>query len=321
MRHFHRLAAAAAERGGGSADLEEADLDLLAELDRESDRVDPLLVRSLMIAYHRRACELALSGNHRGAQRYWDRAHEFWDQRIHKKTAFWGEYVASYNQGQQRQLQLGPDELQRRIGRRMAGLCVSICGGLIEEQEMQAARPYWEMACAVGGSDLAREVFGEAVNLDAVLSRLDPNRNPAAIYDLYRFLYDTIERKEVYEKIMLEMAYRQAVRELNRDNPGDFIRHIVQAGEFNANFRVLAEKLRRLGNAVISAIVACFNANALARTFREANRELDDEEALFSVVWVYANSIDSVAGGINTWTVPRIMDQILVMVYKDLLKK
>jgi tetratricopeptide (TPR) repeat protein len=325
VHQFARLAQAASKNAATSERIDEPVLRLLDELYRQGDRSEAMLVRSVAVAYHRRAYELATAGQHAESRRYWSRAHQLWIQEIRGKGQFWTDFISTYNRGQQYKLESNAPELEEHMLRQMGGLCVSFCGAMLEgrrgepqkrravdaddwdgestygveggaagrsgrfgdcDPNFDDAEFYFKEAKQLAGQAKAVEMFKEIVDVNAIIRVLDAGRNPSRAYHLFKFLYDKIDRSDEYKKAVGNAALGVAVDALQSDNVSLFMEWLDKAADHDSDMRTIRLVVRQLGQPMITRVLSRMSELGVRAVLRAKQPQMAGQFLLAAVVAV-----------------------------------
>lgn len=359
LHKLHKLVTTASRAGvlGNGTDDGQSDdqiIPLLDELHGAAAKPDIHLVRSTMVAHHRKACALAKEGKHKPARNHWERAHGIWAKQIADKKAFWKDYRDACNDGKQYQIQMSEADLGKTLQRRMAGVCVGLTGKAVAQQGYDEAEFYWDEARKIAPDSVCKELFKEVVNVVDLVAQFNVRTNPGKVVRLYRFLYEKIDHCEEYRKeleqleiveavegikqgeydlarkmgkkgsketrkILADHALENAIQALKGNEIRRCHRLLELTGEFDSDWIKLAAKIKLLGDTVLNVIVSGVQGHDLVKVLVLANPAKADV-ILFQVVLGYAEINVQMTGGLDAYKVRQTLDQVIMAMVQAMLK-
>ncbi len=353
IRLLHDLATATEQKGGNSDDLDEDLLRMLNHLCKSAQDSDAPIIRSALIAYHQKAFTLAMRGAHYNAEPYWARANELWLGRVRKRGEFWKGYIETYNAGKKYALQSSEEELEDKVAKRLAGVCIGLAAQSLKEHDFRNADYYWAEGVRLARTDACRELFKDIANVNDLLGEIDFIRDPDLGYDMFLFLsknvdpddenyreqldylevlkgieeakhgnYGMLRRlTETATKKVREFAGQRLVREsiqaLLARNVYDFKKLLGVAAEFDRDWRKMAKRVRRLPEGMVNRITNEYESHPLVRRVRDQNPDAADE-GLFRLIQLFGD-IDHEHRGrrIPYYIIRDIVNDVIPKIHQD----
>ncbi|MGF1581464.1 MAG: tetratricopeptide repeat protein [Gemmataceae bacterium] len=346
IRLLYDLANATELKSTNEDEFDEDLLRMLSHLCQSAQNADAPIIRSTLIAYHQKAFVLAMRGDHYDAEPYWERANQLWLGRIRKQGEFWKGYVSNYNSGKKYDLQSSEEELEDKVAKRLAGVCIGLSIRSLKEYDFRNADYYWAEGVRLARTEACRELFNDMANVNEILSNIDFVGEPDLGYDLFLFLsrnidpddehyqeqldyleilkgieeakhgnYGLLRRMtETATKKIREFACQRLVREsiqaLLVRNVYDFKKLLDVAGEFDREWRRTAKRVRRLPEGMINRITNEYESHPLVRRVRDRDPDAADE-GLFRMIQLFGDIDTEHRGRIPIYVIRDIVNEVI----------
>lgn len=177
------------------------------------------------------------------------------------------------------------------------------------------ALAHWRAAQTLIGKAGAGELFSKIVDVNDLLSQVDPKRQPEHACSLLVWLYDNVEQKEEYKNILVNTSFDLAIEALKRKDTSGFIDRLKGAARVDPDVGEMVRKLRKLSGSVMRRIISEAERHPLGSQVKSVRSDMYGM-VLFRSIMMVANS--DLPPGFGPEHIPLIMNEVILSATEDL---
>ena len=154
---------------------------------------------------------------------------------------------------------------------------------------LQNALRHWNAAKTLVGQKRSTELFEDIVDVDELMRSIDPRRQPDKALAVLAWIYNYVDNSEVYKNQIINISFDRALDALTIQQVSAFYSNLEYASKFDPELNGLLQKVRRLSESMIRAIVRETALHPIGRAIKEVRNEMFPTVVLRAVL-AFANS-------------------------------